>query len=188
MRRALILATLFLLVVTTTGCKRVRIIVQTARLMQSTITLPEKISCVRDGEVSLMPDSLRNKTKFIVFVDSTECSKCRISRFVRYGDMFRLSAETQAFVPILLLSTTKSEQQEIIEHLQQIELPFPVYLDMDHTFAQDNPLLMAADWRLHSVTVDGTGKVLLPGNPVENGKLMDLFRREIIDKPKLSTF
>lgn len=182
MRRVLIFLAALCLLAAMTGCKQVRIITKTARLMRSTVTLPEKISCVHEGEIFPMPDSLRAKTKFIVFVDSTSCSKCRISRFVRYGDMFRLSAETQAFVPILLLSTTKSEQQEIIEHLQQIELPFPVYLDMDHTFAEANPL-MTADWRLHSVTVDGTGKVLLPGDPVENGKLMDLFRREIINKP-----
>ena len=117
MRRALILATLCLLAAATTGCKRVRIAAQTARLMRSAVTLPDNISCVHEGEIFPMPDSLRSKTKFIVFVDSTECSKCRISRFVRYGDMFRLSAETRAFVPIFLLSTAKAEQQEIIEHL-----------------------------------------------------------------------
>lgn len=187
MRRALILATLFLLAATTIGCKRVRVVAQTVRLMRSTVVLPENIFCVHEGEIFPMPDSLRSKTKFIVFVDSTDCSKCRISRFVRYGDIFRLSAETRAFVPILLLSTTKAEQQEIIEHLQQIELPFPVYLDMDHAFARANPLL-ESDWCMRSVSVDGSGKVLLPGNPVENRKLMDLFRREIIDKPKTSTF
>jgi len=150
--------------------------------MGSPVILPERVSCVYDGELFSMPDSLRNQTKFIVFVDSTECSKCRISRFVRYGDMFRISSETQAFVPILLLSTTRSEQQTIVEHLQQIELPFPVYLDVDHSFARSNPLLMT-DYRFHSVTIDGNGKVLLPGDPVENGKLMELFHREILGKP-----
>ncbi len=187
MRRALILALLCLLAAMTTGCKRVRVVAQTVRLMRSTVTLPEKITGVHGGETFPMPDSLRNKTKFIVFVDSTDCSKCRISRFVRYGDMFRLSAETQAFVPILLLSAAKAEQQEIIEHLQQIELPFPVYLDMDHAFAHDNPLMLSHP-RFYAVTVDGTGKVLLPLDPVGNKRLMKLFRREIIDKPKISTF
>ena len=149
--------------------------------MKSKVILPERVACVQDGEVFPMPDSLRTKTKFIVFVDSTECGKCRISRFVRYSRMFQLSAETQAFVPILLLSTTRSEQQEIIEHLQQIELPFPVYLDLDHTYAHDNPAVMV-DSRFHAVTVDGNGRVLLPGDPVKNGNLIELFRREIIDK------
>lgn len=101
--------------------------------------------------------------------------------------MFRLSAETQAFVPILLLSTAKAQQQEIIEHLQQIELPFPVYLDDDHAYAHDNPLVLSHP-RFYAVTVDGTGKVLLPLDPVGNKRLMKLFRREIIDKPKISTF
>lgn len=182
MRRLLILATLCLLATLSTGCKGLRLATRVTKLMKSTIVFPERVACVQDGEVFPMPDSLRTKTKFIVFVDSTECSKCRISRFVRYGDMFRLSAETQAFVPILLLSTARSEQAEIIEHLQQIELPFPVYLDLDHTFAHNNPRVMT-DNRFHTVTVDGDGKVLLPGDPVENEDLMDLFRRRIIEQP-----
>ncbi len=182
MRRLLILATLCLLATLSTGCKGLRLATRVTKLMKSTVVFPERVACVQDGEVFPMPDSLRTKTKFIVFVDSTECSKCRISRFVRYGDMFRLSAETRAFVPILLLSTARSEQAEIIEHLQQIELPFPVYLDLDHTFAHDNPLVLSHP-RFYAMTVDGAGKVLLPLDPVGNKRLMKMFHREIIDKP-----
>ena len=94
--------------------------------------------------------------------------------------MFRLSDETRAFVPILLVSTSQHEQQEIIEHLQQIELPFPVYLDENHSFANDNPLVMA-DSRFSAVTVDEDGRVLLVGDPAGNEKYMAMFRREIID-------
>ena len=182
MRRALIIVTFFLLAATMTGCKGLRQSVKVMKLMSSTVVLPERISCVYGGVVFPMLDSLRSKTKFIVFVDSTECSKCRISRFVKYTDMFRLSAETQAFVPILLLSTSKSEQREILEHLQQIELPFPVYLDDDHTYAKDNPLVLSHPL-FYAVTVDGSGKVLLPLDPVGDKRLMKLFHREIIDKP-----
>lgn len=76
---------------------------QLRELMDSSIKLPANVLCVYEGVVSSMPDSLRSKTRFIVFVDSTECSRCRISRFARYIDLFRLSDETRAFIPILLV-------------------------------------------------------------------------------------
>jgi len=181
MRRAPIITAFCLLVAMITGCKNIRLSVKVMKLMSSTIVLPERISCVYERDIFPMPDSLRNKPKFIVFVDSTECSKCRISKFIRYTDMFRLSTETSAFVPILLLSTTKAGQQEILEHLQQLELPFPVYLDTDHMYAQKNPLVLSHP-RFYAVTVDEAGKVLLPLDPVGDKKLMELFRRKIIDK------
>ena len=180
MRQTLLIGALFLLLATSYSCKNTRMYKQLDELMGATITLPDRILCVYEGESYPMPDSLRWKTRFIVFVDSTECSKCRITRFAKYVDMFRLSDETRAFVPILLVSTSQHEQQEIIEHLQQIELPFPVYLDENHSFANDNPLVMA-DSRFSAVTVDEDGRVLLVGDPAGNEKYMAMFRREIID-------
>lgn len=74
------------------------------------------------------------------------------------------------------------EQEEIIEHLLQIELPFPVYLDVEHAFAQDNPLMLAND-RFYAVTIDGNGKVLLVGDPAGSEKHMAMYRQRIVDDP-----
>ena len=68
MRRILLLAFLCLLAVSFTGCKKARLRAQLKELMGSTIVLPEKISCVYNGEVFPMPDSLRSKAKLIVYI------------------------------------------------------------------------------------------------------------------------
>lgn len=169
-----------LLTVMLTGCRNIRIREQLHSLHESHIVLPERVTCVNEGEVFPMPDSLREKTKFIVYVDSTGCSRCRISRFVRYVDIFRLSDETQAFVPILLVSTRKQDREDMIEHLLQIELPLPVFFDDESAYLQDNPAVLVGGKSI-AVTVDGAGKVLLVGDPSEDEKLMAKFRHEIVD-------
>ena len=180
MRRTILVVILCSLAIVSTGCRNIKLKWQLRELMNSSVTLPKNVTRVYGGCVSSMPDSILYKKRFIVFVDSTECSKCRISQFVRYSDLFRLSTETQAFAPILLLSTSNTEQQEIIEHLLQIELPFPVYLDIDHTFAHDNPRLMV-DQRFHSVVTDEGGRVLMVGDLAQSERLMAYFSQNILN-------
>lgn len=180
MRRTCLLFVFSLLVIVFAGCGKRKIYGQLRDLLDSTIILPEKVIGVYDGRTFIMPDSLRSKTKFILFVDSTECSRCRISRFANYIDLFRLSDEIQDFVPILLVSTPRLEQAEIIEHLLLIELPFPVYLDVNHSFAQNNPLVVLDD-RFSAITVSGDGVVLLVGDPAGSDKNMLTYRRRIVN-------
>lgn len=180
MRRTSFIIALCILAIVSSGCRNFKMHRQLRELMDSSVTLPANVLCVYECAISAMPDSLRSKTKFIVFVDSTECSRCRISRFARYIDLFRLSDETQAFFPVLLVSTPVLEQDEIIEHLLQIELPFPVYLDIEHAFAQDNPLVLANE-KFYAVTVDGDGKVLLVGDPAGSEKHLAMYRQRIVD-------
>ena len=84
MRRILLIAAMCLLAVTSTGCKKAQLRRQLKELMGTTIVLPEKITCVYNGEVYPMPDSLREKPKLIIYIDSTECTTCRISHFGEY--------------------------------------------------------------------------------------------------------
>ena len=65
MRRFLPIVLLCLLALVPTGCKKARLRAQLKELMGSTIVLPEKISCVYNGEIFPMPDSLRSKAKLI---------------------------------------------------------------------------------------------------------------------------
>jgi len=178
MHRTCFLIAFSLLVIVFSGCGKRKMYGQLRELLDSTIILPERVIGVYDGRAFIMPDSLRCKTKFILFVDSTECSRCRISRFAKYIDLFRLSDEIQGFVPILLVSTPRLEQAEIIEHLLLIELPFPVYLDVDHSFVRDNPLVMLDD-KFSAITVGGDGAILLVGDPAGSDENMLAYRQKI---------
>lgn len=79
MRHIVPIVLLCLLTIATASCKKAKLRSQLKELMNSTIVLPEKIVCVEDGEIFPMPDSIRNIAKLVVYVDSSECTTCRIS-------------------------------------------------------------------------------------------------------------
>lgn len=174
LRRLLLLIGLCLIAVATAGCKKARLRSQLKELMGSTIVLPEKISCVRDGEMYPMPDSVRQKAKLLVYVDSTECSKCRISRFVRYEPFFKESERDGKFEVVLLLSIKASEYAETVEYLELLENPFPVYIDEEHAFLGRNPVL-PADSRLHGMFLQADGRPVLFGDPAAGEKIEELY-------------
>ena len=76
------------------GCRDAETRRALRRMMGSTIVLPEKVTCVQNGEVFPMPEELRSRPKLIVFVDSTECSKCRVNNFIRYESIMDLFQKT----------------------------------------------------------------------------------------------
>ena len=70
MRRILLISFLCLLAVATTGCKKARLRAQLKELMGSTIVLPDRVSCVYNGEAFPMPDFLREKAKLSIKTSS----------------------------------------------------------------------------------------------------------------------
>ena len=182
MRRILLLAFLCLLAVSFTGCKKARLRAQVRELMKSTITLPKDISCVFNGKVYPMPDSLRKGTKLIIFVDSTECSKCRISRFIQYEPFFKESLKTGRFDVLLLLSIKENETEELVSFLSLIESPFPIYIDDKHCFMQLNPIL-SSDSRFQGLLIDREGHPLLIGDPASSDKIREMFFSQINTLP-----
>lgn len=116
--------------------------------------------------------------KLIVFVDSTECSKCRIDKLIHYSELFTLSEETDAFKVMILLSTPKSEYREIYEHLLYSESRYPIYMDDDNAFRRINPSI-PDKLTFHTVTVNENNEIILVGDPVYNEKIMDLFNKTL---------
>lgn len=144
------------------------------KMVGSTIVLPEKMTCSQDGEVFPMPEKIRSCPKLIVFVGSTECSKCRIDNFVRYSSLFDLSRDTGALEMMFLLSKKKSDYRNIVEHLVESKPPYPVYFDSENYFKEDNPTV--PDNRvMHTITVESVNRVLLVGDPIYNESIMNLF-------------
>ena len=183
MRRILFIAALCLLAVASTGCKKAQLRRQLKELMGSTIVLPEKISCAYNGEVYPMPDSLREKAKLIIYIDSSECTTCRISHFWEYQDIFKLSAQLRSFEVMLLMCDTEFESIPLTRYLSDQKLIHPVYVDTDKVFLKDNPVI-PPDERMHSLLVDGTGRPLFVGDPSRSEQMLAVFKIALQEKIK----
>ena len=132
MRRAQLFVLFFLLVFVSNGCKEARLRMQLKDLMASTIVLPEKITCVYNGEVFPMPDYLRNKPKLLVYVDTTECTTCRISNIGRYHQFFQLSDEKEFFEVVLLFPNIQLSGVPVERYVLDSEIWYPVYIDIEN--------------------------------------------------------
>jgi len=170
------LVTVFL----STGCESVRLRRDIQRIMDSRIVLPQEVSVAQSGEVYPMPDSVRSKPKMIVYVDSTECTMCRISKFeVCYGSLYAQSKETGVFELVLLIRSGEVEGMPIARVVSDFEFGIPVYVDERNSFLKDNSTIPPSDSRLHSLFVDGEGKPVLVGDPALNGRVREMFEDKL---------
>lgn len=180
MRRIVPIVLLCLLALVPTSCKKAKLRAQLRELMGSTIVLPEKISCVYNGEVYPMPDSLLGKAKLIVYIDSAECTACRISHIEMYHELFHISEEYESFAVMLLLSNINLNGIPVIRYLSDLGIEHPVYVDVDNEFLMINPVI-PEDNRMHAFFISKTGTPLCVGDPVVSEKMLQIFR-ELVDK------
>lgn len=178
MRRILLIMVLCLLAVALTGCKKARLRAQLKELMSSTIVLPEKITCVYNGEVFPMPDSLRDKDKLIVFLDSAQCSSCEISHLAQLRPVYELSKEGKQFETIVLLSMKKNERDNLLIYLKILGSEYPVYCDIENRFRALNPHIPDAP-EFHNLLIGEDGSVVFVGSPILDGGLSPYFLKSV---------
>lgn len=174
MRRILLISFLCLLAVATSGCKKQRLRAQLKELMGSTIVLPEKITCVYNGEVYPMPDSLRRVPKQIVYIDSTECTTCRISHIEMYHTLFDFSRTNGSFEVVILLSNVELNGIPLLKYLSDIAIEHPLYVDMENVFPRLNPVV-PEDHRMRAFLVNGQGHPVCIGDPASSDGMRDVF-------------
>ena len=171
MHRILLFTALCLLAVISTGCKTAQLRRQMKELIGSTIVLPEKITCVYNGEVYPMPDSLREKAKQIIYIDSTECTTCRISHLWEYQDVFEYSAESGRFEVMIVLSNMVFDSIPLVRYLVDRDLDYPVYVDMERRFLVENPHI-PQEKLFHSFLLDSGGQVIFVGDPALSERML----------------
>ncbi len=173
-----VLIALCFLVFVATGCKKARLRAQLKDLMASTIVLPEKISCVYNGEVFPMPDSLRNKPKLVIYIDSTECTTCRISHLWEYQTLFDLSSQTGSFYVMILMWNTEFKSIPLVRYLLDQNVTYPVFVDLNRSFLKDNSTI-PDDIRMHSLLLDSLNKVKFVGDPSATTNMLEVFKQAL---------
>ena len=163
------------LVLVLTGCEEMRLRSQVKKLMASTVVLPEKVVRIAGGEVLPMPDSLREKAKLIIYVDSLECRSCRLSKIPMYERIIPAAKSYDVEVMILMANRTYSGIT-LTQYISDIDLGVPIYVDEECTFLSLNPAA-APDSRLHSFLVNRQGTPVLVGDPVLSPGIAELFAR-----------
>jgi hypothetical protein len=148
MRRVLPVAFLRLLTIATPSCKKARLRAQLMELMGSTIVLPEQISRVYNGEVFPMPDSLWSKAKRIVYIDSSDCIGCRLSRLIQYSSFAELLQSWNASL-LVLAAPNNGNKDDTIDLTSGYFHPFPVNLHDNMLYQDISPHYQGSPKALH---------------------------------------
>jgi len=146
--------------------------------MSSTIILPDSLLCVEEGNSSMAPLTSNGRNKLIVYIDSCECTKCRIENIVRYEKLFEQADNSHSFCVFYIIYVPEKSYTDILDFLILMELPYPVYLDSKGLFRFLNPLF-PEDPRYHTIYSDQNGNPLLVGDPVHNPAVCTLFNELI---------
>lgn len=168
---------LFLCVFFVCGCQQIKLRNNLSLILESKIELPVSSTEVYNGETHPFPDSLRSSPLLIIYIDSTECSTCRISRLIWYKPVFDLAEEYGNFHVVPLVTPANEKRDFIREYLELMDSPFPIYLDEYGTFRSDNPSI-PDDTRFHSFLIDNNGKPLVVGDPMVP-RILELYRQTI---------
>lgn len=120
-----------------------------------------------------------NIPKLIVYIDSTECSTCRISRLQEYNDIFYRSLRDRNFKILVIFAPKKSEIQTVKMLMEYYAFPHSVYIDENNEFYNQNKAIIPEDKILHTFLVDKNNNVVLAGDPINNDQLTNLYFKEI---------
>lgn len=160
------------------SCARIELKREMRRFMASEIVLPERMEKSQGGTFAPVFREELAGPKMVVFIDSTECTSCRLSKLIGYEEVEKLSESTGNFSLVIVISTKRSEESKVRDFLLCSDIPFPVYLDTEHEFRGLNPSI-SDDVRFHSFFLDGSGHPLFIGNPAGSSRMMALLETKV---------
>jgi hypothetical protein len=147
-----------------------------------------KIESVEDNEIVLSldemvfyPEHLRDTIlepiyKYVVYVDSYECSPCKIAH-LGVWNYYRNELADKDVGFYMILSPAKDKVEEIEKIHQSYKHRIPIYIDTLGVFKRDNPQIVEKATEFHSFLLDKNNKIVVFGDASTNHYVRDeIFR------------
>ena len=115
------------------------------------ISFQDSVIRIYDKNVTKETLSKRSIPTFIVYIDSAECQSCRISKLMKYSDLY--NDDKGKVNVVVLFSPSKGNLDHLQSVLSRYNYPFPVYIDPNNTFLKTNPFI-PEDRRFRSFMID----------------------------------
>ena len=141
------------------------------KFMGHSIGFPETIIGIPD-EKAISDLNLVPIPKMVIWVDSTECSSCRIGNLYEYDELYRKSQD-YGFEVVIMFSPREDEYSDVMHMVGLRHYEFPVYFDSNNSFGLSNKI--PSDRRFHAFLLDCDNRVCFIGDPTSTAKLNSLF-------------
>lgn len=132
----------------------------------------DKMECRRNPLVKL-----GKKYTMVVYVDSTECSPCALSKLRFWNPLIEEAKKKRVDINyVFILAPKKEEMEDVDMELDITDLQSSVYLDTAYVFRKVN-LNLPKEKKYHSFLLDKNRNVLLVGNPVVNEGVRNVYEK-----------
>ena len=154
------------------GDKRVK------RLSSHKLVFPSSLERI-EGTGETHPDLTAQAIRLIIYVDSTECSSCRVNSLHGYTKFASLDPRQPQIQISVILWPNSETAGTIDKDIAHRNLPFDVFIDRDGSFLDANSFLPRVGRNYHAFLLDADGKPLMVGDPL-SGAGMDRLLRNVL--------
>lgn len=117
--------------------------------------------------------------RMVVFVDSTECTPCSLSKLRFWNPLIKESRMKKISIDyIFIVAPKQSEMEDINLELGITDLQSSIYLDTAYVFRNQNPSI-PNERKYHSFLLDKNDRIVFVGSPVDNDKIKAIYGKTI---------
>lgn len=171
---------LLLMAFLSVSCKNYKLEKKLKKFIQHEIVVPNNLRQIAgEGDEPEIIDTESVSARLIVYVDSLECSSCKVGHMYEYNEItdYRNVAGEQ-YLPMFIFSPPGRAVKELLYRIRSSHFEYPVFLDESGAFPKANPHVLA-DSRFHTFLLDKNGRIILVGDPVRNQPLWELYKTTI---------
>lgn len=115
--------------------------------------------------------------RFVVYIDSTECTQCRLNHLIDYLP-FNSLLNTKSG-QMLVIIEPKADDTSFVRSFVDDCNDFPCILDVERSFAKANTYLPSNE-AFHNFFINKNNEVILVGDPTTNDAVDELFQKRIL--------
>lgn len=136
----------------------------------------EEMACYVNGEDTCIKNQDFDCYKEIIYLDSTTCSSCAWNSMYKWnGILDSLRALRKNVKCYFIFHPSVANRKALyIAMKKRMFLDCPIYVDTVGSFIKNNSHI-PSDKTLHTFLLDRNNNIILVGDPLQNGKIENLF-------------
>ncbi len=141
----------------------------------------DKMQCRVRNMDTVIVDSMKPDLRFVVYVDSSECSPCALDRMYMWNDLIDEAKRYDGRLKYVFIVAPRSTESlvDIYLSIENSGLKNHVYIDTAYAFKSANREF-PKDSKFHQFLLSEHDSILFVGNPLDSKGLEDIYKREIM--------
>lgn len=148
-------------------------------LLGREIVIPDSLVC-RIQDTPIDYDMSDADYKIITYIDSAGCVPCRMKLASWKEIINEYKGLSDSEIEFLMIINAPAKRRDLKIILSQYDFTYPVMFDPDNDFRRMNSI--SDDQEFHTLLLDLNNEVIGVGNPAENPKIRDFYRKMITEE------